>query len=67
MVREELHGLGACERLLTALARAFFDRQSSMVSNHYTYEGKTSRDVHYLQFENMARMNIWSDKEKFVR
>nr|CAH7755657.1 unnamed protein product [Callosobruchus chinensis] len=35
-----------------------------MVAKPYTYDGKTSLDVYYLQFENIARMNNWSYEEK---
>nr|CAH7713076.1 unnamed protein product [Callosobruchus chinensis] len=63
IVREELRALGAGERSLTA-ADAFLDRHSGVVAKYYPHDGKTSWDVYYLQFENITRMNNWSDEEE---
>ncbi|VEN46538.1 unnamed protein product, partial [Callosobruchus maculatus] len=64
IVREELLELGAGERCLTAVPSAFPDRHSSVVAKPYPYNGKTSWDIYYMQFENIARMNNWSSEEK---
>nr|CAH7743177.1 unnamed protein product [Callosobruchus chinensis] len=63
-VREELRELSASERSLTAVAPPSLDRHNVMVAKPYPYDGKTSRDVYYLQFDNTARMNNWSDEKK---
>nr|CAH7743171.1 unnamed protein product [Callosobruchus chinensis] len=64
IVREELRELSASERSLTAVAPPSLDRHNVMVAKPYPYDGKTSRDVYYLQFDNTARMNNWSDEKK---
>ncbi|VEN40686.1 unnamed protein product, partial [Callosobruchus maculatus] len=64
MIREELRELSAGERSLTAAAPAFSDRHSGVVAKPYPYNGKTSWDIYYMQFENIARMNNWSNEEK---
>ncbi|VEN48518.1 unnamed protein product, partial [Callosobruchus maculatus] len=64
MIREELRELSAGERNLTAAAPAFPDRHSGVVAKPYPYNGKTSWDIYYMQFENIARMNNWSNEEK---
>ncbi|VEN47044.1 unnamed protein product, partial [Callosobruchus maculatus] len=64
IVREELRELGAGERCLTAVPPAFPDRHSGVVAKPYPYNGKTSWDIYYMQFENIARMNSWSNEEK---
>ncbi|VEN64638.1 unnamed protein product, partial [Callosobruchus maculatus] len=64
MIREELRELSAGERSLTAAAPAFPDRHSGVVAKPYPYNGKTSWDIYYMQFENIARMNNWSNEEK---
>nr|CAH7763975.1 unnamed protein product [Callosobruchus chinensis] len=35
-----------------------------MIAKPYPYDGTTSWDVYYVQFENIARMNNWSNEEK---
>ncbi|VEN59564.1 unnamed protein product, partial [Callosobruchus maculatus] len=64
MIREELRELSAGERCLTAVPPAFPDRHSGVVAKPYPYNGKTSWDIYYMQFENIARMNNWSNEEK---
>ncbi|VEN60756.1 unnamed protein product [Callosobruchus maculatus] len=64
MIREELRELSAGERSFTAAAPAFPDRHGSVVAKPYPYNGKTSWDIYYMQFENIARMNNWSNEEK---
>ncbi|VEN45971.1 unnamed protein product, partial [Callosobruchus maculatus] len=67
MVREELRELGAGERgesSLTAVAPALHDRHSGVVAKPYPYNGKSLWDIYYMQFENIARMNNWSNEEK---
>nr|CAH7759120.1 unnamed protein product [Callosobruchus chinensis] len=64
IVRKQLRELRAAERSLTAVAPAFLDRHSGMIAKPYSYHGKTSWDVYYLQFENIARINNWSDEKK---
>ncbi|VEN62789.1 unnamed protein product, partial [Callosobruchus maculatus] len=61
MIREELRELSAGERSLTAAAPAFPDRHTGVVAKPYPYNGKTSWDIYYMQFENIARMNNWSN------
>nr|CAH7745577.1 unnamed protein product [Callosobruchus chinensis] len=39
-------------------------KHSGVVAKPCPYDGKTSYDVYYLQFENIARMNNWSDEKK---
>ncbi|VEN54524.1 unnamed protein product, partial [Callosobruchus maculatus] len=64
MIREELREFSAGERCLTAVPPAFPDRHSGVVAKPYPYNGKTSWDIYYMQFENIARMNNWSNEEK---
>nr|CAH7751553.1 unnamed protein product [Callosobruchus chinensis] len=64
IVRGQLRELAAGERSLTAVAPAFLDRHSGMIAKPNPYDGKTSWDIYYLQFENIASMNNWSNKEK---
>nr|CAH7760604.1 unnamed protein product [Callosobruchus chinensis] len=64
MVREKLRELGACERSLTAVASALLDRHSGVVANAYPYNGETTCDVYYLQFENIAPVNNWPNEVK---
>ncbi|VEN53495.1 unnamed protein product, partial [Callosobruchus maculatus] len=64
IVREELRELGAGERSLTAAGLAFTDRHSGVVAKPYPYNGKMSWDIYHMQFENIARMNNWSNEEK---
>ncbi|VEN36595.1 unnamed protein product [Callosobruchus maculatus] len=66
MIREELRELSAGERSLTAAAPAFPDRHTGVVAKPYPYNGKTSWDIYYMQFENIARMNNWSNEKKLV-
>nr|CAH7758411.1 unnamed protein product [Callosobruchus chinensis] len=56
--------LSTGERSLTAAAPAFLDRNSGVVAKPYPYDGKTSWDVYYLQFKNIARMNNWPSEKK---
>ncbi|VEN61223.1 unnamed protein product [Callosobruchus maculatus] len=64
IVREELLELSGGERCLTAVPPAFPDRHSSAVAKPHPYNGKTSWDIYYMRFENIARMNNWSNEEK---
>nr|CAH7727434.1 unnamed protein product [Callosobruchus chinensis] len=49
----ELQGpAGAGELSLTAVAPALLDRYSGVGAKPFPYNGKTSWDVCYLQFEN---------------
>nr|CAH7765182.1 unnamed protein product [Callosobruchus chinensis] len=64
IVREKLRELGGGKRSLTSTAPAFLDKHSGVVAKAYPYNGKTSWDVYYLQFENIARMNNWLDEKK---
>nr|CAH7767086.1 unnamed protein product [Callosobruchus chinensis] len=49
--------LSTGERSSIAAAPAFLDRPSEVVAQPYPYDVRTSWDVYYLQFENIARMN----------
>ncbi|VEN53744.1 unnamed protein product, partial [Callosobruchus maculatus] len=64
MKREELREFIAGERSLTAAASNLPDRHSGVVAKAYPYNGKTSWDIYHMQFENIARINNRSNKEK---
>ncbi|VEN52905.1 unnamed protein product, partial [Callosobruchus maculatus] len=64
MVREELPEFSTGERCLTAVSPAFPDRHSGVVAKPYPYNDKTSWNIYYMQFENIAHMNNWSNEEK---
>ncbi|VEN62415.1 unnamed protein product, partial [Callosobruchus maculatus] len=57
IVRDELRELSGGESSLTAVAPALHDKHSSVVVKPYPYNGKSSWDIYYMQFENIARMN----------
>nr|CAH7762523.1 unnamed protein product [Callosobruchus chinensis] len=61
MVREKQRELSAEGRSLPAVGPALLDRHSGIVAKPYPYDGKTSWDVYYLQFGNIARLNNWSN------
>ncbi|VEN39420.1 unnamed protein product, partial [Callosobruchus maculatus] len=64
IVRDEVRELSGGERSLTAAASNLPDRHSGVVAKPYPYNGKTSWDIYHMQFENIARMNNWSNEEK---
>ncbi|VEN52321.1 unnamed protein product, partial [Callosobruchus maculatus] len=64
IVREELRELGERKRCLTAVPPAFPDRHSGVVAKPYPCNGKSSWVIYYMQFENIARMNNWSNEGK---
>nr|CAH7759993.1 unnamed protein product [Callosobruchus chinensis] len=64
MVREELRKLSAGERSLIAVAPVLLEIHSGVEAKPYPYNRKMLWDVYYMQFENIARMNNWSNEEK---
>nr|CAH7740439.1 unnamed protein product [Callosobruchus chinensis] len=58
-----LRELSTGERNVTAVAHPSFDRHSGIVAKPYPYNGKTTWDVHYLEFANIARMNNWTTEK----
>ncbi|VEN59224.1 unnamed protein product [Callosobruchus maculatus] len=64
MAREELQIHSEGKRGLAAIAPALLDKRSLVVAEPYPYDGKISWDVYFMQFENIARMNNWSNEEK---
>nr|CAH7741495.1 unnamed protein product [Callosobruchus chinensis] len=54
IIREELRGLSAGERNLTAVAPALLDIHSGVIAKPCPYNDKTSWDVYCLQFEIIA-------------